>query len=63
MKDLKVMVGSFIEKNRRKGLKVKPDKSKMIVLGGKERLEREMCMDRAQLKQVLQYKYLGLIFR
>ena len=33
--DLKVMVGHFVEVCR-KGLKVNPDKSKVMVLGGEE---------------------------
>ena len=41
---LKVMVGSFVEVCRRKGLKVNVNKSK-VVLGGKDRLECEFHVD------------------
>ena len=44
--DLRTMVGHFVEVCRRRGLKVNAGKSKDMVLGGKEGLECEICIDR-----------------
>ena len=44
-KDLKAIVGRFIEVFRRRGLKVNPGKSKVIMFGGEEGLECEVCLN------------------
>ena len=43
--DLKMMVERFVEVCRRRGLKVNANKSKVMVLGGEERLECEIGHD------------------
>ena len=43
--DPRLMVGHFVEVCRRKGLIVNGGKSKVMVLGGEETLEREVCID------------------
>ena len=43
--DLKAMVGRFVEVCRRRYLKVNAGKSKVMVLGGEEGLECEVCVD------------------
>ena len=60
--DLKVIVGCFGEVFRRKGLKVHADKIKVMVLGGEEGLECEVCVDGARLEQVSEFKYLRCVF-
>ena len=47
--DLSAMVGRFAEVCRRRGLKVNAGKSKVMVLGGEEGLECEVCVDRISL--------------
>ena len=42
--DLRVMVGCFVEVCRRRVLKVNAGKSKVMVLGGEEGLECEVCI-------------------
>ena len=42
VEDLRAIVGLFIEVNRRRGLEVNVDKSKVIVLGGEKGLECEV---------------------
>ena len=42
--DLRVMVGHFFEVSRKRGLKVNAGKSKVMVVGGKEGLECEVCL-------------------
>ena len=54
--ELKVMVGRFAEV-RRRGLKVNTGKSKMMVLGGEERLECEVCVDEKRLGHVWEFKF------
>ena len=41
--DLRVMVGRFAEMCRRRGLKVNAGKWKVMVLGGEEGVECEVC--------------------
>ena len=48
--DLKGVVGSFFEVCRRRGLKVNVGKSKVILLGGEESLECEICINGIRLK-------------
>ena len=55
------MVGCFVEVYRRRGLKVNADKSKVMVLGGEEELECEVCIYRICLEHVLKFKYLGCV--
>ena len=59
--DLKVMVGRFVEVCRRRGLNVNAGKSKVMVLGGEEGLECEVCIDAIRLKHVSKFKYLGCV--
>ena len=56
--DLRVMLGWFAEVCRSRGLKVKPGKSKMMVLNGEEGLECEVHADGIHLEHVLEFKYL-----
>ena len=59
--DLKAMVGHFVEVCRRRGLKVNAGKNKVMVLGGEEGLECEVCIDGICLEHVLEFKYLGCV--
>ena len=59
--DLKVMVGRLVEVCRRRGLNVNAGKSKVMVLGGEEGLECEVCIDAIRLKHVSKFKYLGCV--
>ena len=45
VEDLRAIAGCFIEVCRRRGLKVNAGKSKVMVLGGEEGLECEVCID------------------
>ena len=58
--DLRAMVGYFVEVYR-KSLKVNAGNSKMMVLGGKEGLECEVCIDGIQLKHISEFKYLEYV--
>ena len=60
--DLRSMVGHFAEVYRRRGLKVNAGKSKMMMLGGEERLECEVCVDGIRLELVLEFKCLGYVW-
>ena len=51
------MDGHFVEVCRR-GLKVNPCKSKVMVLGGKEGLGCEVCVNGMQYEPVSEFKYL-----
>ena len=55
-KDLRAMVGCFVEVCRRRGLKINVGKSKAMVLGGEEGLECEICVDGIPLEHVLEFK-------
>ena len=57
--DLRAIVGRFIDVCRRRGLIVNADKSKVMLLGGGERLECEVCVNRIRLKHVSEFKYFG----
>ena len=52
--NLRAMVEHFIEVCRRRGLK-----SMVVVLGGEEGLECEVCVDGMRLEHVSEFKYLG----
>ena len=54
--DLKVVMGCFVEVCRGRGLRVDPDKSKVMVLGGEEGLECVIHVDEAQLEQMSRVK-------
>ena len=43
-------------------MKVSPGESKVMVLGGEEGLECEVCIDGIRLKCVSVFKYLGCVF-
>ena len=60
-KDLTAMVGGFVDMCRRSSLKVNAVKKTMMVLGGEEGLEREVCIDRILLEHVSQFKYSGCV--
>ena len=55
--DLRAIVGRFIEVCKRRGLKVNASKSKVILLGGEEGLECEVCVDGIRLEHVSELKY------
>ena len=59
--DLRVMVGRFVEVCRRRGLKVNTVKSKVIVLGGEEGLDCEVCIEGIHLEHILEFKYFGCV--
>ena len=59
--DLTAMEERFAEVCRRSGLKVNAGKSKVIVLGGEEGLECEICVDGIRLENVSEFKYLGYV--
>ena len=59
--DLRVMVGCFVEVCRRGCLKVDAGGSKVMVLGGEERLECEVCVDGICLEHVSEFEYLGCV--
>ena len=54
-------MGHFVEVLRGRGLKVNAGKSKVIVLGGEERLKCKVCEDRMRLEHVSDFKYLGCV--
>ena len=51
-------MGPFIEVCRRRGLKANAGKSKVMLLGGEEGLECEVCVDEICLEHVTKFKYL-----
>ena len=54
------MEGHFVQV-RRRGLKVNASNSKVMVLGGEEGLEFEVCVDVIRLEHVTEFKYLGCV--
>ena len=60
-KDLKPMVGQFVDVYRR-GLKANAGKSKVMVLNGEERLEYELHVDGICLEHVSEFKYLRKVW-
>ena len=54
-------MGRFVELCCRKVLKVSTGKSKVVGLGGEERLECEVCLDPIGLEHVSEFKYLGCV--
>ena len=59
--DLRAMGDVFVEVCRRRVLKVNPGKSKVMLLGGEEGLECEICVDGIRLEHVSEFKYLGCV--
>ena len=59
-KDLRAMVGWFVEVCRR-GLKVNAGKNKVMAMNGEEGLECEVHVDRIRLDHVSEFKYLGCV--
>ena len=59
--DLRAMVLCFVEVQRRRGLKVNVGMSKVILLGGEEGLECEVCVNGIRLEHVSEFKYLGCV--
>ena len=59
--DLRAIVGRFAEVCKRRSLNVNAGKIKVMVLGGEERLECEVCLDGIRLEHVSEFKYLGCV--
>ena len=59
--DLRAMVERFVEECKRRGLKFNAGKSKVMVLGGEEGLECDVCLDGIRLEHVSEFKYLGYV--
>ena len=59
--NLRAMVERFAEVYKRRSLKVNIGKSKVMVLGGEEGLECEVCEDGIRLEHVLVFKYLKCV--
>ena len=57
--EMRAMVGRFFE--MRRCLKVNVGKSKVMLLGGEERLECEVCANGRHLEHVSEYKYLECV--
>ena len=53
--------GNSAEECKRRGLKVKADKLKVMVLNGEEGLECEVHVDRMRLDHVFEFKYFGCV--
>ena len=60
--DLRAVVESFVEVCRRRGLKVNAGKSRVVLLGGEEGLECEVCVNGILLEYVSEFKYLRFFF-
>ena len=58
---MRAVVVSFVEMCRKRGLKVSAGKSKIMVLGGEEGSECEVCVNRIRLEHVFEFKYLGCV--
>ena len=54
--DLKAMMGRFVEVYRGRGLKVNAGESKVMVLGGEEGMECEVCVYWIRLEHVSELK-------
>ena len=59
--DLRVMVEWIAEVYRMRGLKFNEGKSKVMVLNGEDKLEREVHVDWIHLEHVWEFKYLGCV--
>ena len=59
--DLRAMVGHFVQVCRRRGLKANASKRKVMMFGGEEGLECEVCVDGIRLKDVSEFKNLGFV--
>ena len=58
---MRAVVDRFVEVCRRRGLKVDAGKNKVMLLGGEDGLEYEVCVNRIRLDHVSEFKYLGCI--
>ena len=58
---MRAILGRFAEVCRRRGLKVNASKSKVMMFGGEEGLEYDVCIDRICLEHVSEFKYLGCV--
>ena len=56
--DLKRMMEHFVNVCRRRYLRVNADKRKVIILGGEEILECEICVHEPRLEKVSEFIYL-----
>ena len=54
-------MGHFAAECTRRCLKIIAGKSKVMVLGGKERLGCEVCIDEKHLEHVSEFKYLRCV--
>ena len=54
-------MGCFVEVCRRRGLKVNAGRSNVMVVGGEEGLECEVCVDGICLEHVSKFKYLECV--
>ena len=61
--DLRARVGCFAEVCRRGDLKVNVGKRKVMVLGREKGLKCEVCIDGIHLVHVLEFKYLGCVWK
>ena len=59
--NLTMMAIHFVEVYKRRGLKVKTDKSKVMVSGGEKGLECKIRVDGTRLQQVSEFKYLECV--
>ena len=59
--DLRVMVGTFAELCRKRGLKVNVGKNNDLVLNGEEGMECEVHLDGIRLEHVSEFKYLECV--
>ena len=53
--DLRTVVGCFVEMCKRRGLKVNAGKSSLMVLGGEDGLECEICVNGMRLEYVSEF--------
>ena len=61
-KDLRAMMGRFVQICKRRRLKVNAGKSKMMVLNGEEGLECGDDVDGIRLEHVSEFKYSECVF-
>ena len=54
-------MGCFVEVCRRRGLKVNGGRSNVMVVGGEEGLECEVCVDGICLEHISKFKYLECV--
>ena len=60
-KDLRAIVGCFVEICRSRDLKVNVGKNKLMLLNREDELDFEVSVDGIQLEHVSEFKYLGFV--